>query len=885
MKNSRSLILTGLISMLLLILPPATITHAQGSDALGGDPVYVDDQGVMRWSGSGDEVALFGTNYMPAFSQTYRGLKAAGWDIKEAIEKDVYHFARLGLDAYRVHMYEIEITDSLGNLIENEHLDLYHYTLYKLSERGIKTIMTPTTYYNAAWPDGNTVRPPGFANYISKSRAPVVPEYREVVKNYLAQIINHINPYNGMSAIEDPGIIALEIDNEPLLGRNREIPYPLEEMTAYINELAGHLRENGWTKPIFFNISINIQAKDAVLDSDIDGVTMQWYPAGLTSTETNLSNIMPFVHHYRSDEVFDPDGNDERYHNMAKMVYEFDPADIMHSYAMPMMARSFREAGVQFAAQFAYTPLGIAHMNTDFMTHYVNLAYTPNKAIGMLIASEVFHRINRREKFTNFPADTVFGEFRLSHDLDLGEMNTREAFLYSNNTGTVPRNETELERIAGAGSSPVVSYKGTGAYFLDKLADGVWRLEVMPDAIPVRNPFERPDFEKYVTHIQWGEHSMVIRLGNLGGEFSIRGLNEGNAFAGGASNGAFRITPGAYLLTRKGVTSDRWNGDSPMGRIRLGEYHAVPANVDEPVIRHDALEIAEAGQPLTVSAIAAGIRPGERLIVMVRPLSGRGARIEMQEISPYRYQAVIPAEQVPLGILNYWIMLDRGNGESLTFPGGHPGNPFRWNYYYEDVWTTGVIRGGSRIELWNAVRDHSGTNTGFGSFSGGEYRDELVASTGDGKTARKVSSTSPTTHRHELGLGAYVGGRLRGISPGTLDSYREIVVRARTDFDNPAPLKVTLVDRHGNPFSAVVPVDGTSREHRIPLNSFQADRFMLLPRLYTSGMYVPSWGITGIPGPLQPRYIDEIQFIIDTSESPGYDGERYGFEVVSAWLE
>jgi hypothetical protein len=228
--------LSALLMTLFLNLTMGKVLFAQGIQKQDSDPVYVDKGGVMRWSDSGEEVSLFGTNYMPAFSQSYRALIRMGKDHKEAIEEDTYHFARLGLDAYRVHMFEIEITDSLGNLVENDHLDLHEYTIQKMGERGIKTIISPTTYYNAAYPDGNTIRPEGFPSYISKARAPAVPEFRPVIKNYLEQLVKHVNPYNGMTAIEDPNIIALEIDNEPLLGPNRENPYPLDEITDYIIE-------------------------------------------------------------------------------------------------------------------------------------------------------------------------------------------------------------------------------------------------------------------------------------------------------------------------------------------------------------------------------------------------------------------------------------------------------------------------------------------------------------------------------------------------------------------------------------------------------------------------------------------------------------------------
>jgi len=885
MKKNLLRIITCLFTLMLIHTVIETDLPAQNNQYQVPIPVYVDANGVMRWTGSRDAVTLFGTNYAPAFAQSYRALLTMGKNHKEAIEEDIYHFARLGLDAYRIHMYEIEITDSLGNLIENGHLDLHEYTIYKMSERGIKTILTPTTYYNAAYPDGNTVEPPGFANYISKEAPPMVPEYRNVVKNYLEQLIHHVNPYSSMAAVEDPNIIALEIDNEPLLGPSRETPYPLDTIKNYINELAGHLRAHGWAKPIFYNISVNIMAKDAVLDSDIDGVTMQWYPAGLTSGKTNLSNIFPFVCDYRSDEVFDPHGNDHRYHHMAKIVYEFDPADIMYGYVMPMMARSFREAGVQFAAQFAYTPMGFAHVNTDFMTHYVNMAYTPSKALGMLIASEVFHNVGRRQQFSNLPADTIFGDFRLSHNLNLAEMNSESCLLFSNNTDAYPRNQQELERIAGTGSSSVVSYSGTGAYFLDKLEDGIWRLEVMPDAISIRDPFERPSFSKYVTHINWREHPMRIKLDNLGEKVIIKGINEDNSLHTTTNNGSFKISPGAYLLIRDGVSASQWDKDSRMGNIKIGEYHAPSTNVIGPAVRHTALEIAEAGKSITISMVAAGINSNDRVSLWMIPMQGRRQRIEMQEVSPYIFEAVIPEVFVSLGKLRYWIVIDHGNNERVTFPGNHPGSPWQWNYYHEEVYESEIIQGGSPIEVFNVIRDYQNTNTGFGSFSGGEYLDEMVASGENKRTFRSVSSTSPSTHRHTLGLGLYIGERLRGISPSTLDSYRGIVIRAKTNFDNPAPLKVILVDRYGNSFSAVVPVDEKPKDHRILLNSFKPDRFMLLPRLYTSGMYCPSWGETGSPRPLKNRYIDEIQFMIDTSTDPGYDGERYGFEIQSAWLE
>ena len=75
-------------------------------------------------------------------------------------------------------------------------------------------------------------------------------------------------------------------------------------------------------------------------------------------------------------------------------------------YMYPAMARSFRTAGFQWATQFAYDPIATAYGNTEYQTHYLNLAYTPSKAISLLIASKVFHKIPRLKNYGSYPADT-----------------------------------------------------------------------------------------------------------------------------------------------------------------------------------------------------------------------------------------------------------------------------------------------------------------------------------------------------------------------------------------------------------------------------------------------------------------------------------------------
>ena len=109
--------------------------------------VYVDDSGIMRWEDSDKEVQGFGVNYTVPFAHAYRSAEKLGVDKKEAIDNDVYHFARLGFDAYRIHVWDTEISDSLGNLLENDNLDLFDYMVKKMEDRGMKMLITPIAFW------------------------------------------------------------------------------------------------------------------------------------------------------------------------------------------------------------------------------------------------------------------------------------------------------------------------------------------------------------------------------------------------------------------------------------------------------------------------------------------------------------------------------------------------------------------------------------------------------------------------------------------------------------------------------------------------------------------------------------------------------------------
>lgn len=540
--------------------------------------IIVDKNGVMRWQKDGSEASFFGVNYTAPFAYGYRSIQRTGITIEQAIKDDVYHFSRLGLDAFRVHVWDVEISDSTGNLINNEHLRLFDFLIAELKKRNIKTLITPIAFWGNGYPEKDEDRG-GFSSKYGKQRALTEEAAIRAQERYLKQFFQHKNPYTGLSYQNDQDVIAAEVNNEPQHSGTKALT------TQYVNRMVKAIRSAGWTKPIFYNISESPKYADAIVKANVQGHSFQWYPTGLVSGHTLKGNYLPHVSRYQI-----PFDTIPGFRNRAKMVYEFDAGDVMDSYMYPAMAKSFRTAGFQWATQFAYDPMATAQGNTEYQTHYLNMAYTPSKAISLLIASKAFHQLPRAQAQAS---DTLFGAFHLSRQASRSEMNTAEVFYYSNTTDSKPVNPAQLKHIAGVGSSPLVQYKGTGLYFIDKVEEGTWRLEVMPNAVPLSDPFERTSPDKVVTAIRWTAEEMQLHIPDLGNDFTVKGLNTNNDGQYFVSGTGFKVRPGTYLLSRKGL-STALNADRRWGSISLGEFVAPRPTPTPTVVLFDAQKDAAA---------------------------------------------------------------------------------------------------------------------------------------------------------------------------------------------------------------------------------------------------------------------------------------------------
>jgi hypothetical protein len=778
--------------------------------AVQAQAVYLDKDGVVRWSGNRQEVTLFGANYVLPTASDYRAAGYLHLDRKKMIDEDMAQFARMGWDGLRLTFWgDWEASDSAGNLIDNDHLDLQDYLIARARERGIYMLFSPIQLYGSNWPDAlQDTSPPGFGRHFGKGRMGTDSAAIAAQVNYLRQILNHVNRYTQVALKDEPAILFIELVNEPW-----HHPDDLQGSVRYINALTDAVRSTGCNKLIFYNVSQDFRIGEAIRRSRAQGVTFGWYPTGLNSGHELAGNYL------RSVDTFPAMGGELA--RMPRIVYEFDSPDLRTGTMYPAMARTMRSVGAQFAAMFAYDMLGTASRNLGWQTHYLNLVYTPRKAMSAIIAAEAMHRLPRLRSYGAYPQNTRFGDFRVSADSNLGELVARDAFLYAGSTRSRPPDPAALRRIAGYGSSPTVSYDGEGIYFLDKVRPGVWRLEVYPDAVPVRDPFEPPNAEKIVTRAISRSWPMTVALPDLGAAFTVQPITAGNAGLSRAAAGRFTVTPGVYVLSAAG----------PVDVTTVSaEYHAPPPDSMPASVESLAAPEYLTGRPAKLRARVVDQTPPDSATLFIRPTAGGFYRgFAMRPAGGYEYAVSVPAAALREGPHEFVITLFRGDS-ARTFPDGLRATPTSWDSYGRASWKLDVVDTRTPLRLFTPRADAprlAFTRIGDAGRRG-LFRLALSGVTGQPvfhlELPVDAGGWSPPDYTASLVIEDRI--RARG---ATIASADALLLRLRGLSARPV-LHVSLMEDDGTTWSAAVPVDSSWTEQQVPLTAFTPARGVLLPQ-------------------------------------------------------
>ena len=553
------------------ILPKASLLLAlAATSALGFAQapafrsVRLDDQGVIRWTDDGTEVTLLGTNYSPMSAHDYMSVGFFTQDRKEAIDQDLEQFARMGFHVVRLATWaDWESSDEQGNLIQNDHVDLMDYLIAEGRKRGIYFLLTPMHTYRPSIPKEQTDQLRGFEHYYKKSELGTNPKAIAAQANFLKQTMEHVNPYTHTALKDEPSILFVELINEPI-----HHPEDMPGSVRYINALADAVRGTGCKKILFYNLMQDTAIAPAILASHVQGITAAWYPTSLLFGREYAGQLPAhrrYVHPFKRSNAKKVAAHRVRvrYGELGRTLYV--------SRHGALVSRGRRAVDDHVYLRLA----GGRGNECGMATHNLNMVYTPGKAVSAVIAAQVMERTPRGKTYGAYPGNRNFGPFKVSYEQDLSEMNAPDKFMYSNSTPDAPVEEAALKQVVGHGSSSTVTYPGLGIYFLDKISDDMWRLELYPDSVMVSDPFVHPKKDEIKWRLVNHPWPMSLTLPGLGDSFNVQALNEGNTYSTRARGKEFLAKPGVYLLSRS-AKPDLTKLPEKIGQIGMREYICPP---------------------------------------------------------------------------------------------------------------------------------------------------------------------------------------------------------------------------------------------------------------------------------------------------------------------
>lgn len=844
-------------------------------------PVFLDSGGVLRWRDARGEVALYGANYCIMSGSDYRMSGLVAHDRKAVIDEDMGQFARMGWQALRLCSWgDWENSDPDGNLIVNEHVDLLDYLIAAARKRGIYMLLTPIHTYDPAFADqmGKPSTNEGFSKHFTRQEMGTDPRSIAAQANYIQQLLNHVNPYTGVALKDEPAIPFIELINEPV-----HHPEDTAGSIRYINTLTQAVRGTGSRQITFFNVSQDFDIAPAIRQSNVDGVSFGWYPTSLVAGHLLKGNFLPAVDDY-------PDMLRPELTGKPRIVYEFDQADLVSGYLYPAMARTFRSVGAQFATMFAYDMLRTAPYNLGWQTHFLNLVHTPRKAVSAMVAAEALRRLPRFQRYGHYPDDCRFGDFRVDYASDTSELNAPDVFMNAGPTTDTARNLRSLRRIVAVGSSGLIDYEGTGAYFLDQVRDGVWRLEVYPDEVLVRDPFEQPRPDKIVSRLLYRAWPITVRLPDLGPRFQVDAVNVpglASPLTRHADQGSFTVEPGVWLLTRNpGLKSSAL--PAQINRVGFDEYH-VNERVDYPdLIQSLAPKEFLEGAPAELRVRVANSQLPDEVRLWIRAAGTRSfwQPRQMQRLQGNDYHAVLAAGTLTAGLYEFAVSSRTGDRVS-TFPGSVPQQPDQWPFQTDTLWTFRVTPPGTTLRLLSPRDDYSRL-----SFvrPGEQYRNaffQIVPGESSDEAALRLTLPDlgkDTPDRYAAAL--YIGDTIaaRGTDAARADS---VEVRLKAVAGARKTLEVTLIEKDGTAWSAQVPAHSDWSTVTIALTDLQISRSIHIPSPYP-GLWNYWRAIPvgrGWPGDhIHIEEVERLQLSVAPNSGPRSSDDGAGAEIESIRL-
>lgn len=522
-------------------------------------PFHVSD-GVI-YDSTGAKVKLWGVNYYAPFNHNFYNIEELGKDHFAAVDEDIRHFRMMGVDLIRMHLYEREITDRNGNIVENRNLEVFDYLVDQCEKNGIFLMLAPMVWWNtinnqmlqeryyAYWYIGSQ-NAFGFSNFYSCDAMLWDPDAIACQQRYMEGLFSRRNTQSGKRLSDYSNVVAFELFNEPrypalwFMEKDAEIgpdkmgnaTYSRGDQRLKLLKMWEDFRaaHPGESDPeacfVLFRAEVlrtYFAALFPIIDKYFGDKVLKTHftsyrgtpPPELADVCRNAGVQAYTIGTYLNVNSFDAENTDSADHlalckawfdrldgvdfgGFARIAYEFDATATQNGYPLAAIAAMYAKHDVQMASYFTYTPAAVAAWNPGWLVHFLSLEHTPARAAGFAAAGEIFRHHNPDDPITLEDQAWHGSDYAIERRNDFVYFKGETVFRYSNSNDIELEDVSTLELVSGRGNSRFASCDGNGFYLLEKIDSAHWRLTLFPRQqfvmAPERGKAYRPMANRYV---------------------------------------------------------------------------------------------------------------------------------------------------------------------------------------------------------------------------------------------------------------------------------------------------------------------------------------------------------------------------------------------------
>jgi len=416
---------------------------------------------------------------------------------------------------------------------------------------------------------------------------------------------------------------------------------------------------------------------------------------------------------------------------------------------------------------------------------------------------------------------------------------------------------------------------------MDKLSKGVWRLEVMPDAIWVDNPFGHNSPEKIVGVVNWASWKMKINLNDLGSNFTIEAINDENNYSTAVNETSFSIMPGTYILSKKGIAKN-WSSNDDWENNKLNDFFAPKSNVTKTYLKH--IPIKEISENTALEITAQIVAPKNPEKVELWLYNGFKREIFAMKKNGYNYSVKIPAEIITIGYLKYQIIVKEEN-KSITFPANLEGEPKDWYFYDRSTYEIRVVPASNPIYLFNAKKDSD--------LLVKEWRNtfKLVPTINENEAEYQVNIEKLFVQDNEnlnakpiydYSFKHFILDKIEGRKTD-LTSKENLIFYGHALNNKPCKLQIAFVMNDGSSFGKVIEIGTELKEYKLSLKELKPVKTVTLPRPYPS--FLSYYLEHTIHSEFKIQNSESIQFSIGPGIPNNQLEDSHGISIISVSLK